>query len=183
MYVLDDPKLVYLAQPRCASRAIAHYMKELGARSYGTHHEADLETLTEYRDRGYRVFTVARNHWDMVASWWCINRGKHQTNGVEGFTWDPPWDEFYISWPTDLAIRNHYEKPHRMYWLYQGLADIVIRYEWLQGGLDMLFGYEVELPLMGASTRTPYREQFTAEQRDFIGAWYAKEIQDYDYEF
>jgi hypothetical protein len=158
-------------------------MKGLGAKSYGTHHEVNFKKLGEYRNRGYLTFTVVRNHWEMVASWWCVNRGMQTTNGVEGFHWDPSWDEFVIEWPNTISIREGFEQPHRMFWLYQNIADVIIEYDSLHAGLHKLFKYEVPLQLHGKSTRGPYREQYTSEQRDFIGEWYADEIRHYGYEF
>lgn len=71
MYVIPPGRAVFLASPRTASNAVAEALVErLGAVMVGGHHDGpdDIEGLVI--PSGAVVFTVVRNHWDAVVSWY-----------------------------------------------------------------------------------------------------------------
>jgi len=178
VYVSDELRLVYLAQPRTASRAVARLLQSrFGATlvkcpgsPYGPgHHSADPEKCAEYQERGYRVVTAVRNHWDLLVSWWFCNARQ------------PAWPEFVQYWLN--GPNNRWAIPHRFYHYLQPMADTIMRYETLRSDLMMVTGKQVNLPIMGASPRGHYSHYYTPELAQQVGEWCRDEIERYGYAY
>ena len=171
MYVSDKLRLVYLAQPRTASRAVARLLQSrFGAELvncpgsiYGAgHHSADAELCSEYQERGYRVCTVVRNHWDAVVSWWFCNART------------PSWPGFIDYWLSGQSQR--WTEPHRLYSYLQPMADTILRYETLAADLARVTGKGVNLSVMGKSPRAHYSHYYSPETAELILEHYEEEI-------
>lgn len=178
MYVSDEFRLVYLAQPRTASRAVAHLLTtQFGAVDTPTqgslfgagHHSAGAEYVQQYRDKGYLTFTVVRNHWDIIVSWWFNNNRS------------PDWSEWLDYWL--YANTNRWKRPHQLYWFMQPMADQVLRYETLQDDLSELLRTQITIPEMGLSPRSHYSHYYTPETAAVVRAHYWQEIEHYGYSY
>jgi len=191
MYVSDEYRLVYLAQPRTASRAVAHLLKtQFGAEEvscqgsqFGAgHHSAGVEYTVKYQRRGYTVFTVVRNHWDAVVSWWYNNQGGVARGAPNAAAQKKSWDNWLDYWCRDEQT-NRWTGPGQLFGYLPPMADRVIRYENLEAELSKLIGQPVEIPQMGRSPRVHYSHYFSAEEREQVGDYYAAEIELYGYGF
>ena len=179
MYVCDLHRLVFLAQPRTASRAVAQWLcNEMGARKHRpttgvspvflSHHGMDPIALEQFRDQGYRIVTHVRNHWDVLVSWWYADDQSK------------PFDKHIASW---LGPRL-WAQPHRLYWKLQPVADVVIKWEELDQAWSDLLGEPVSIPIFDASPRKkPYADEYTPELAQQVGEWYKDEIDLYGYSF
>jgi hypothetical protein len=176
VYVSDQLRLVYLAQPRTASRAVARLLQErFGAdlidcqgSPYGAkHHGADAELCAQYQERGYRVVTAVRNHWDAIVSWWFCNARS------------PVWPSFIDYWLAGQSQR--WAEPHQLYYYLQPMADTIWRYETLRQDMERTIGKRLNLPVAGASPRGHYSHYYTPETAELILEHYEEEISLYGY--
>lgn len=190
MYVVPSLKVVYLAQPRTASRACARLLKEewgcnpLGA---GGHHAYRPKEVERYARVGYRVIVAVRNHFDIIVSWYHHNPRWFDQSRPEMRFW-----AFAKAFPTHA--RNTYVRPHQMYWGYQRIATHIIRYENLWDDFEEALGVPIprsKVEVIGKSDRKPYRWYYeqTDENdndygtREFIEQYYAEELERYGYSF
>jgi len=181
VYICPELRLIYLAQPRTASRACSQFLQaQTPLRRTGGHHDMDLAELRFRRRDGWKVVTTVRNHWDIIVSWWHHNpRWFNPPQGTNDFG-------LYAREFT-RSRDNHYVRAHRMYWEFQPEATDIVRYESLWDDLARVTGLPVtdqeRQHFIGKSDRKPYREYYDAETREFIGEYYATEIEEYGYTF
>jgi hypothetical protein len=172
VYVLNEPKLIFLAQPRTASQATAELLCQLGATPEGTHHEIDLNRIHYLRQRGFIAFSTVRNHWDALVSWWYFYRARRFAATFE-------------SWLDWAIVKNghSYFRPGRIYWNQPEYADTVLRFETIDRDLELLLpGYVLPRKNVTAQ-RHPYQIYYTPTTRDIVGGAYRDEIEKYGYEF
>jgi len=202
MYVLNEPRIIFLAHPRTASQAIVKWLSENfkvhaeDARPafpplWGDHHGVDLVNLDRYLDRRYSVFCVVRNHWDWVLS------AAMKVGGVP--TGDPSpaffekWIENHLNnYPYIQQIPDSHgsrwtteRRNNKAFWLYPQLSDTVLRYEDLDVGLAALFpDTPINLPKIDALERTCHvSEYYTELAKELVFAQFGEEIEEYGYEF
>lgn len=132
MYVHQGAGLIYLANPRTASRATAKALKAIGFGMVGSHHSGlrDVEDLKYFaRLASMTSFTTVRDLHDTIRSW-----GRK----LEGDDHHDPADEI-LRWMKEdrqYAIIRGWEPwtlfPHARY------ADHLLRYEHLEDDLNHL---------------------------------------------
>jgi len=170
MYILKDPDLVFLAQPRTASQAVAELLSQLGADPHGNHHDVDVHHMIRLQDQGFTSFSTVRNHWDAMVSWWYMYRARRHAATFEA----------WCNW----APENHpYFRPRQMYWNQPAKAQVILRFEHIDDDLENLIpGYV--LPRKNVSDkRKRYQLYYDEKLRDLVGEWFAPEIEEYQYEF
>jgi len=150
--VFGKRPLVFVANPRTGSTAVANALKTMGAQVSGNHHSQPF-----YIPPGSIVFQVVRNHFDVLNSFWWKSK---PTGNFERFI--------------DLALAGGYEyiKVPRMYWRF-GIThtiqydSMVEDFKWLCGIVDLK-----PVPLL----RTPSRTQRTAQ--DMFSPHIAQRVQE-----
>lgn len=116
-YYLPD-KFVFLAHPRCASRAIGNAIKSMGGLRVGNHHGPLGRPFTE------PSFCVIRHPLDLLVSFYCLPRvGK---------------GEEFDTWLKEYSHPN-LEKDGRLFY-YSEVADTIIPYCDLKRRLFKEFG-------------------------------------------
>jgi hypothetical protein len=178
MYVDHEAGIVFLAQPRTGSRAIKDWISNRnGVDLIGPHHSVDPAFLKVLQSEGYRSFSVVRNHWDIVVSFYYLNR-LHGNR-----------EEFH-AWITRFVHRDGWvdhggEKgSFRIFWKLRPYSDELLRYEHgLAERRSKLYGEPVVLPSIGISDRKPYRDYYTEALRQYVADWFADEIATLGYEF
>jgi len=181
MYVCPEIKLVYLAQPRAASRAIAAFLQSVAVTErVVNHHYIDLDMVERYRADGWRVVTIVRNHFDAIVSWW--HHSPYWFNPPKGMN---TFDLFVTEFATNR--NNEYVVPHRLYWQYQPIATHIVRYENLWSEFSAATGLQPgereRSVYVGQSDRKPYRDYYDAASRKFVEDFYAEELERYGYVF
>ena len=181
MYVCPEIQVIFLSQPRTASRSCAAFLKaHTPVRTVGGHHDMDIAELRFRKRDGWRVVTAVRNHYDILVSWWHHNPywfGRQR--GIE-----PSFDRYVRQFT--FHAKNKYARPHKMYWRFQPEATHIVRYENLWDDLSAAVGIPAPMsarPAIGVSNRKPYSEYFDDETRLFIADYYTDEIAEYGYEF
>jgi hypothetical protein len=180
LYICNELRLIYLAQPRTASRSVSSYLKEhYAVRNHTGHHHLDVRECEWRRADGWQIVTTVRNHFDILVSWWHHNPRWFRPR-------DPnPTFEVFV-WEFARHIRNKFVAPGRMYWKYQPFATEILKFETLWDDLGRVLGTEIpseERPHIGPSTRKPYREYYDEPLRRFVEEEWHQEMADYGYEF
>lgn len=171
MYVHQETGLAYLAHPRTASVATGQALQhQAGFTQVAGHHG--------HTDHDGPAFTAVRNHWDAVVSWHC---GGHGDPGPL----TPERCEEIIG-----GASGYLPRPDQLWGLFRPRADIVIRYEGLDGSLNrVLTGFgvpAVELPDRNVSTGRrgrPYRAFYDDPSRKWVADRFADEIDELGYTF
>lgn len=179
MYICPEIQLIYLAQPRTASRSVAQFLQSnTPMRRQGGHHDVDVVELKFRKDDGWRVVTAVRNHFDIIVSWY-----HHNPNWFSR----PKGQETFANFVRDFTTNknNQYVKPHAMFKTFQELATDIVRYETLWDDLIPVTGLAAtsERPHVGASERKPYREYYDEVTRAYVEGYYQREMKKYGYEF
>lgn len=181
VHIHDGVRAIYLAHPRTASVATGTALERRGFDEIAGGHltleaarQASNVRVPDSLD-SWTVFTTVRNHWDTVVSW--LHLGSSE---------EPVTREAI----RDLVDRRREIEPGRLFGLHLDAADVVLRYEHLQKGLDRLLdslGLEpVEIPREHVSvTRpdAPYRELYDSETRSLVRELFGGEIERLDYDF
>lgn len=200
MYVLPSHRLVFLAQPRTASRAISKLILHMGGSGpHPRHHALNLELLEDLRGQGFRPFSVVRNHWDAVVSWFFINAGhvggyrsSHEEKRKRFPRFLDHWLEKneYIRRPGGVWTQGVNLSPAKanaspaLYWIHAPASDLILRYENLQEEIGKLLGRGRELwPIQRSPRHADYRDYYTPTTRDLVMTTFWDEIEEYGYEY
>ena len=185
MYLHHDKRLIFLAQPKTASKAVATALGDigfvdingqpcLGVSDY-PHHVTVAEMADGYGNEteGWTTFSFVRNHWDAVVSWVCSYYGLASV-AHEG------WSAEFIA---DLLDRMSYVNPTTLWHRHLHDSDHVLRYENLDSGLaELLQRHGLECPaleMVGATpTRAarPYQVFYTPDSRRYVAERFGEEI-------
>ncbi len=176
MYVSEKRKLIFLAHPRTASRAVVAALQSVELEHLGfephpktSHHD----TLTEHPGLGWTVFTVVRNHFDAWVSWQAFNGARRPCG---------PRRSIQDTVRGTMQLTSHFPDPRRMWALHCGYADVLMRYETLEADLRAAFHDTLTLPHIGGSERhADYRDAYDAEARAFIELRFGAEMEELGY--
>ena len=180
MYICPEIQVIYLAQPRTASRSCVAFLKaNTPVRTVGSHHDMDDAELKFRTNDGWRIVVAVRNHFDILVSWW-----HHNPNWFSRPKSESGFDYFVRDFTTGKG--NQYAKPHAMYGRYQPLATHIMRYENLWDDLSDAVRIPAPLegrPHIGPSDRNPYPMYYDDKTRAYVEGYYAKEMEKYGYGF
>lgn len=176
MYVHDEAGLTFLAQERTASRAVATVLKNQGFRLVGDHHDGP----TEENPVVGVPFTVVRNHWDILVSFWYAAHAY--------LVHDPP---ITTGWLVEHFLANPERYKPGKFFRFLSVPEVrVLRYETLQDDLDALlmeFGLDSEtLTVEGESEERAgrhYSHYYDFSSARFIGWLWFDEIVNLGYRF
>ena len=178
MYVNRKAKLCYLASPRTASRAVRNALKQPthGFYQEGAHHDGPREGLDV---QGYTCFTVVRNHWDAVVSWW-YNARMYEKEEKPSLEW----------LALQFARNRGYYWPGKLFWFRDVPNIILLRYENLEDELNHLLQARglkpVVLPKFGVSEKREgrhYSTYYDPDTREFVKWCFLPEINELGYKF
>lgn len=172
MYINRQAKMVFLAQPRTASRSVGAALKTRGFEAIG-HHRFDESMDLE----GFTVATAVRNPFDYLVSWY------HHMQSIEKCL----NMRFEINFINELwHDQGKWFEPNRMF-RFTEFSDTVFRYEYLETALNtwlQLNGlHPVYLEVLGMSVRGPTRLYYDDETRALVEREYAQELSFYRYSY
>ena len=125
MYVHTEKKLIFLANPRTGSQAVAKALLDRGFGQQGTHHYGCKLPAADWT-----TFTTVRNHFDASLSWFYSQRPKDPLTALN----------------LELALAsNNWVTLKRMFMFRE--ADITMRYESLHNDLNLVMMH-FDLPLL-----------------------------------
>ncbi len=193
MYLHHEAKLIYLAQPRTASKSTAEALQSVGfvdntgrvcASPSGLHHltigESKLDIGTEWT-----VFCTVRNHWDTVVSWACNLAGGLGYADASELDWslkrirevadNCPWIGECTLWHRHLRD-----------------ANALVRFETMQGDLSRILAGggltmpplpHVDEPTVSLRAGRHYSEFLNDDTANYIADRFAEEIERFGYEY
>lgn len=184
MYIHLAAKIVFLAQPRTASRAIAAALLKIGFVLKQTHHDS-LSDMSPYIkdpieiDPDWIIMSAVRNHFDIFISWWF----------KRGHCYSYPWGVMFLK----LVIGDEYLDPsrevtRRMFWKYRKESTHLIRFEDVEVNLNKILALRDLGPVSldhigGKKGRLHYKEYHTPETRAFIEDMFGAEMQELGYAY
>lgn len=198
MYVIPEKKLVFLAQPRAASRAVRDYLEEkyhvervlprpMWPPGWGDHHTVCLKDIKEGKYSDYTIFTTVRNPWDWLVSVYCWDtKDLDLAPDFETYLKTRFWKYCLFVNDDPMQLGEDYgldPNPCRLFWLMPQLSDVVIKVEELDEKLSELLRVGVKLDIVGKSDRKGYREYYTPELEEVVHNWWWRDIDDYGYSF
>jgi len=80
-------KLVFIAHPKMASRAVRDTIRHLGAVQVGSHHAIEPTRLEQEKKRGASVGCIIRNPYDVMVSWYFHMEVRKRTEVMEFEPW------------------------------------------------------------------------------------------------
>jgi hypothetical protein len=188
MYVNHHQKLIFLAHPRTASRAVAKALNIWsGFHPVGPHHAGPGGL---YED--YRCFTTVRNHWDALASWWWNANGQspEAVKGKISSAWLLRWwskNKNYFHLDPEKGVVT---KP-RLWWFLDSFPPpAILHYETLVDDFHAFLGaYKMSptrIPVVGLNkfrAGRHYQEVFTPEAAELVQRTFASEIEELGYRY
>jgi len=158
---------IFMHEPHTGGRAIeAALMQHEGSINFNGHHHISVEKMlsdswvTEKQLEVYHKFRVIRNPYDWLVTYWMRNCGPAM-----------PFQEWVINCADQVL--NH----GTMFWRYTYWVDEYLRYEDLQGGLNVNLercgANPVQLRLIGKTVDKPdWRDLLTVSQAKHLEELY-----------
>lgn len=200
MIVSHELKLIFIGIPRTGTLTVRQILDPYTAHPLLPQHQnfslpmghaerVDHATARELRAhlgeqvwRDYFKFTIVRNPWDRVASWFNCDYFRRQGIGFEdwlvgGGLGNPDYSINHIA-PAALWLLDE-----------QGrlAVDFVGRYETYRQ--DLLYALErvgirlQDIPHLNASRKSDYRDLYNARTRDIVANYYAEDIARFGYSY
>lgn len=155
-------------------------------------HKTALETIDEIGiDRWQKryTFAVVRNPWDKVVSQYFHRKKTDQIDKEDSIEFND-WVKLAYG-EQDL---KYYNNPKMFLPHYDWISDrenkilvnFICRFENLSQDFDYVcnqINKKAELPHLKASKRGNYRDYYEADTREIVASWFAKDIQNFNYQF
>lgn len=170
MWVISK-RLVFIAHPKTASRAVRDAVIRLGGRQVSSHHGIDHEVLEEEKARGASVGCVIRNPYDVMVSWYFHMEARH-SNTPRPFS----------KWVREIMVNGNGHIENGLYFGFH-LCDTVMRFESL---IDDWYGWATKcglkyepLQYVGVSLKRSYQHYsrwYDEKSRQAVADHFAKEF-------
>lgn len=184
MYLHDDRRLVYLANPRTASMATADALMTVGFRHVSpyphsprnTHHARLYSVQCPIEDddvADWTVITTVRNHWDCAVSWMPRPPEGGRKWRVEEF---------------QTRLTNRYIPGDQMF-MHADQADVIWRFETLQDDMTRtLRDHDLPMPDLTWNNWSewrgaPFQSYYSGRTRQYLADRFAGEIARFGYGF
>ena len=150
----------------------------------------------DYLNRFHRVFTVVRNPWARLVSFYnhlqVLNEDRNWIKDMKP-TWyyqeKISWEEYLNRMDKFVMTPNFYWQHPYDHWAIQsdwlptkGKVDI-LRYENLQEDLNSYLGKQIELPYLNKGKEADYKSYYTEEQKQKVANWFRLDIDRWGFDF
>lgn len=201
IFMMPKFKLAYVNSPRCGCTTVKYILADILDIDEG---EIDMfdnihaafysNSFFEFQPvRGmkeipdsYESFTVVRNPFDRVVSFYEGKVGGNIAKRFYGFEEGIEFDDFISSLHSLGAeqFEVHLCEQYRAFRIPR--VDTILRFENLSSDFSKFFskyGYSGEIPWKNSSSREPYKEYYNQETEDKIKEVYQKDLEKLSYEF
>lgn len=184
MWIIPERKVIYLAQPRTGSRALSQWIQRTFPKSeqvasmpvfpepvWGEHHGLDIPLLKQLKAEGWRSFTMVRNHWDYIVSWYYLDGTGHMK-----------WEDYI----PHFMDKSPWIRGRECFWCLPHYADKVFKYERYEQAVRAMFPQDytqVARVQPSPRDRPHYRDYYTPITKKLVEAQYGEEIEKYGYSF
>jgi len=179
MYIIPKFQFCFLASPRTGSKAVAKTLVEQrGAILVGSHHSLPDDNPECGVDRNWTVCSAIRNHWDTMISWWFkIERGGTML----------PLAKFL---PRFCTRCSDFVRGRKLWWQNWPYTNTLIRYNHLQADFDQalvkagMAPFDITVRVEDSKRNgAPYQRFYKTGTSDWVGAYFADEIERCGYKF
>ena len=184
--IIDKEKLIFIHIPKNAGTSIENLF---GGDNTGFHHD-DINVIKEKfpeKYNTYRKFTVIRNPYDRMVSWYFYYNIPNLINHLSKFK-DHNFDINllnFTNWVKNPTVYNisfiddpKYLKPQNE-WIDETVE--IIKFENLNEELNNFFNKKINLPNNNKSKHKHYLEYYNKDTLDFIYNKYKEDFEKYNY--
>ena len=174
--IIEKHKTIFIHIPKNAGTSIEKYFGNGSVRIQPNKHADIHEIKRKFKNsyNNYRKFTIIRNPYDKMVSWYFYlkrNLGNH--NVVEFSDWIKDPSKF---WHANDPIS--FLKP-QCEWIDDTVE--IIKFENLNKALNKFFNKEINLPITNKSNHKHYLEYYNKESLDIIYNKYKKDFSEFNY--
>ena len=174
--IIDQHEAIFIHIPKNAGTSIEKYFGNGSVRIQPNKHADIHEIKRKFKNsyNNYRKFTIIRNPYDKMVSWYFYlkrNLGNH--NVVEFSDWIKDPSKF---WHANDPIS--FLKP-QCEWIDDTVE--IIKFENLNKALNKFFNKEINLPITNKSNHKHYLEYYNKESLDIIYNKYKKDFSEFNY--
>ena len=207
--IIDEHKTIFIHIPKNAGTSIKTFFEyETFYNKHRTIDQIKKENIEVYDS--YRKFTVVRNPYDRMISWYFYlkramgiekTRGDHRWSSGEYFPdsfleWiKDPLKNYYTSWKlsdirnslhTDIEFNSDGRKNSvpllspQCYWVDDTVK--ILKYENLKEELDRFFKKEINIPTRNKSKHEEYLNYYNKESLNIVYEKYKEDFEKFNYE-
>ena len=175
--IIDEHKTIFIHIPKNAGTSIEEYFGNESFRIQPSKHADIHEIKTKFKNsyNNYRKFTIIRNPYDKMVSWYFYlkrNLGENY-NTVEFNEWVKDPIKF---WHADDPIS--FLKP-QCDWIDHTVE--IVKFENINKELNDFFGEKINLPITNKSNHDHYSTYYSRKSLDIIYDRYKKDFEKYNY--
>jgi len=175
--IIDKYKVIFIHIPKNAGTSIEEYFGNESVRIQPSKHADIYEIKTKFKNsyNNYRKFTIIRNPYDKMVSWYFYLKRNLGTNYniIEFNEWIKNPSKF---WHVDDPIS--YLKP-QFKWI-DSTVDI-IKFENLNEELNKFFNQKINLPITNKSDHKHFSKYYDQESSDIIYNRYKEDFKQFNY--
>ena len=174
--IIDKYKTIFIHIPKNAGTSIEEYFGNKSVRIQPEKHADIYEIKKKFKNsyNNYRKFTIIRNPYDKMVSWYFyLKRNLGDYNVIEFNNWiKDPSKFWHINDPISY-LKPQYE------WINNTVE--IIKFENLNKELNKFFNKQINLPITNKSNHKHYLEYYNTESLDIIYNRYKKDFKKFNY--
>ena len=174
--IIDQHKAIFIHIPKNAGTSIEEYFGNGSVRIQPNKHADIHEIKRKFKNSysNYRKFTIIRNPYDKMVSWYFYlkkNLGDH--NVIEFNEWIKDPSKFWHANDPTSYLKPQHE------WIDDTV--VLIKYENLDEELNQFFNEEIDLPVTNKSNRDHYLNYYNNKSLNVIYNKYKKDFKQFNY--
>ena len=174
--IIDQHKAIFIHIPKNAGTSIEEYFGNGSVRIQPNKHADIHEIKRKFKNSysNYRKFTIIRNPYDKMVSWYFYlkkNLGDH--NVIEFNEWIKDPSKFWHANDPTSYLKPQHE------WIDDTV--VLIKYENLDEELNQFFNEEIDLPVTNKSNRDHYLNYYNNKSLNVIYNRYKEDFKKFNY--
>ena len=174
--IIDEHKAIFIHIPKNAGTSIEEYFGNKSVRIQPEKHADIYEIKKKFKNsyNNYRKFTIIRNPYDKMVSWYFyLKRNLGDYNVIEFNNWiKDPSKFWHINDPISY-LKPQYE------WINNTVE--IIKFENLNKELNKFFNEKINLPIINKSNHKHYLEYYNKQSLNIIYKRYKKDFEKFNY--
>ena len=176
--IIEEHKAIFIHIPKNAGTAIEEYFGNNSFRIQPNKHDNIHAIKKRFLNiyNSYRKFTIIRNPYDKMVSWYFYLKRNLHTNKYKIIDFN--------EWIKDPLQFWHIDDPISFLdpqcdWIDETVE--ILKYENLKEDINMFFGEEIDLPIINKSNHEHYLNYYNQESLNTIYNKYKEDFEKYNY--